>query len=163
MNSEICIWSETGRKNGENYSIAQYFLYNDGGRAKAGFKGLTGDCACRAIAIVTELPYKDVYSMINKVALSERTGKRKRGISNARTGVYKNNVHKIMRDLGWKWTPTMLIGQGCKVHLRADELPSGKILCFVSKHYTTLIDGIINDTFDPSRRGERCVYGYYSK
>jgi hypothetical protein len=30
------------------------FNYNDGGREAAGFKGFTGDCVCRAIAIATE-------------------------------------------------------------------------------------------------------------
>lgn len=27
------------------------FVYDDGGRAAAGYKGTTGDCACRAVAI----------------------------------------------------------------------------------------------------------------
>ena len=64
--------------------------------------------------------------------------------------------------LGFKWTPTMLIGQGCKVHLLADELPKGKLIVNVSKHFTCVIDGIINDTYDCSREGTRCVYGYYT-
>jgi len=33
----------------------------------------------------------------------------------------------------------------------------------VSKHLTTVIDGVLHDTHDPSRRGSRCVYGYYLK
>jgi len=37
-------------------------------------------------------------------------------------------------SLGWKWTPTMRIGQGCKVHLRADELPVGRLIVSVSRH-----------------------------
>lgn len=138
------------------------FNYNDGGRAAAGFKGTTGDCAVRAIAIVTGKPYKEVYGKVNELAKSERTGKRKRGISNARTGVYKGLVKRYMISLGYKWTPTMLIGQGCKTHLSADELPPGRILCNVSKHYVAVIDGVVNDTFDSSRGGKRCVYGYYS-
>jgi len=31
-----------------------------------------------------------------------------------------------MKSLGWIWTPTIQIGSGCTVHLRADELPSGQ-------------------------------------
>ena len=65
------------------------FQYNDGGRAEAGFKGTTGDCVCRAIAIATEKPYREIYDLINGFAKSERTGKRKTGKSNARTGVYR--------------------------------------------------------------------------
>ena len=36
------------------------FIYNDGGRAEAGFKGKTGDCVARAVAIASGLPYKEV-------------------------------------------------------------------------------------------------------
>lgn len=135
----------------------------DGGRDTAGYRGTTGDCATRSIAIVTGKPYQEVYDAINELAKSERTGKRKRGISNARTGVFPQLVRKYLTNLGWKWTPTMFIGSGCKVHLKADELPNGKLLVNVSKHYTAVIDGVIHDTFDPSRDGTRCVYGYYKK
>ena len=139
------------------------FNYNDGGRADAGFKGTTGDCVCRAIAIATERPYREIYDMINEFAKSERTGKRKKGKSNARTGVYKGTIKKVMEYLGWTWIPTMTIGSGCKVHLREDELPKGRIVCSLSKHETALIDGVLNDTYDCSRDGTRCVYGYYIK
>ena len=57
----------------------------------------------------------------------------------------------------------MAIGSGCKVHLRADELPSGRLIVSVSKHLTAVIDGVIHDNHDPSRDGTRCVYGYFSK
>lgn len=139
------------------------FVYDDGGRKAAGFKGDAGDCCVRSVAIVTGKPYQEVYDAINAMGKQERTGKRKRGKSNARTGVYGATARKYMDSLGWKWTPTMTIGSGCKVHLRADELPSGRVLAFVSRHFTTMIDGVIHDTFDPSRDGRRCVYGYYTR
>ncbi len=98
------------------------------------------------------------------MAQSERPGKRKRGKSNARTGVFNTLVKKYMISLGFKWTPTMFIGKGCQVHLRETEIPQqGRLLVNVSKHYTTVIDGVINDTHNPDRNGWRCVYGYYSK
>lgn len=137
------------------------FEFNDGGRAAAGYKGTTGDCVCRAIAIATERPYKEIYDLINDMAKEERTGKRKRGKSSARTGVYKQTINKVMDLLGWEWIPTMTVGSGCKVHLRDDELPSGRLVVQVSKHCTAVIDGVINDIYDPSRDGSRCVYGYY--
>ena len=46
------------------------FIYNDGGRENAGFKGQTSDCVTRAIAIVTNKPYKEVYNAINEIASS---------------------------------------------------------------------------------------------
>lgn len=138
------------------------FNYNDGGRSAAGYKGVTGDCGVRAISIVTGLPYQQVYDMINNLERGfkqRKTGKK----SNARTGVWQKDVKRIMEQLGWKWNPTMFIGQGCKVHLRENELPKGRILCNVSRHYVAVIDGVINDIYDCSRDGTRCVYGYYSK
>ena len=66
-----------------------------------------------------------------------------------------------MTELGFVWTPTMQIGSGCQVHLTADELPSGRLVCNVSKHQVAVIDGVIYDTHDCSRKGTRCVYGYW--
>jgi hypothetical protein len=68
-----------------------------------------------------------------------------------------------MAKLGWKWTPLVTIGSGCKVHLRPDELPKGRIMVQLSKHVAAVIDGVVQDTHDPSRSGTRCVYGYWSK
>lgn len=151
------------------------WTYNDGGRELAGYKGTTGDCVCRAIAIATGMPYQQVYTELNKISKTERRGKRKRGKSSARTGVYKNTIKRYMESIGWKWVGTMGIGTGCKVHLHKDELPSGRLVVRLSKHITCMIDGVINDTFNPQRGGSvgmkngkpfkqaetRCVYGYW--
>ncbi|MGH9574872.1 MAG: hypothetical protein ACRD40_15250 [Candidatus Acidiferrales bacterium] len=139
------------------------FQFDDGGRKCAGYKGKTGDCVVRSIAIGTGLPYQQVYDRVNELSKRERTGSRKRGKSNARTGVYKGTTHKLLESLGWRWTPTMEIGSGCKVHLRANELPPGRLIVSVSGHLTVVIDGVIHDTHDPSRRGTRCVYGYWQR
>ena len=37
------------------------FIFHDGGRAAAGYKGKTGDCVTRSIAIATERTYQEVY------------------------------------------------------------------------------------------------------
>ena len=139
------------------------FEFNDGGRQKAGFKGHTGDCVTRAIAIVTGKPYKEVYDTINTISINERITKRKKKKSNSRTGVFRKTYQKYLESLGYEWIPTMQIGQGCKIHLRSDELPSGHLIIRVTKHITTMIDGVINDTYDCSRQGTRCVYGYFQK
>lgn len=153
------------------------FVYDDGGRKAAGFKGRTGDCVTRSIAIATGKPYQEVYDALNELAGGERRGKRKRKVSSARTGVYKQTYRKYLVALGWTWTPTMQIGQGCKVHLTDGELPaSGRLIVSVSRHLTTVIDGVIHDTHDPQREDvffpadgsparvmRRCVYGYFTK
>ena len=139
------------------------FVFNDGGREAAGFKGVTGDCVCRSIAIAAERPYKEVYDTINEYAKKERTGRRKRGKSSARTGVYPATIKKVMAHYGFEWVPCMQIGQGCTVHLRADELPKGRLVVSLSKHNAAVIDGVLNDIYDCSRDGTRCVYGYFIK
>lgn len=139
------------------------FVYDDGGRAAAGYKGDAQDCACRAIAIAAELPYQQVYELINLAAKSERIGKRCQSKSTARNGVHTATMKRIMSSLGWTWVPTMGIGTGCKVHLREGELPMGRIIVRVSKHFTTVIDSVIRDTWDAQRETGRCVYGYYIK
>lgn len=134
-------------------------VYDDGGRAEAGFRGRTNDCVTRAIAIAGGLPYREVYDLINETSLRERprTGRR----SSARTGVRKGTMRRVFEQLGWPWTPTMQIGSGCQVHLRADELPGGALVVRLSHHTTAVVNGVIHDTFDPSRDGTRCVYGYW--
>ncbi len=140
------------------------FQFNDGGRAASGLTTKPKrDCCARAIAIAAEIPYDKACELIDQSAIGERTGTKKRGISSSQSGVYTRTFRKIMENLGWKWTPTMQIGSGCKVHLRSDELPMGRIICNVSRHYVAVIDGVINDVADCSREGTRCVYGYFSK
>jgi hypothetical protein len=67
-----------------------------------------------------------------------------------------------MGELGFAWTPTMRIGQGCKVHLRDSELPRGKLVVQVSRHFCAVINRVLHDTHDTTRVGMRCVYGYHS-
>lgn len=125
------------------------YKYNDGGRSKY-FKGQAGDCVTRAIAIATGLDYKEVYDIIKD--LLQHT---------PRNGLKKNETRDIMHYFGFTWVPLMRIGGGCQYHLTANELPKGTIIAKVTGHVTCIINGVINDTFDPSRDGRRCVYGYW--
>jgi len=141
------------------------YQFNDGGRKAAGFKGTTGDCVARAVAIASGLPYTEVYTKLASETGSQRAGKAGKRSASARNGI---NVGRkwfkdYMTSIGFVWVPTMGIGTGCKVHLNADELPKGRLIVSVSKHYTTLIDGVINDLYNPDRGGKRCVYGYWAK
>jgi hypothetical protein len=135
------------------------FVYNDGGRAAAGYKGRAGDCVVRAIAIATEKPYQEVYDGMNALALAERTHRARR--SSARSGVSRTTYERYLRDRGWEWIATMRVGSGCRVHLRAEELSRGRLVVRLSRHLTAVIDGVIHDIYNPDRRGSRCVYGYF--
>jgi len=130
------------------------YQYNDGGRAEAGFKGDTGDCVTRAVAIATGKPYKEVYDLANQLAGSKES---------ARLGLSKKTTKALLEHYGFIWEPTMKIGSGCQTHLKQSELPSGTIVVKLSKHICAVIDGVIHDTYDPSRDGTRCVYGYWRK
>jgi hypothetical protein len=163
------------------------FVHDDGGRAAAGYKGRAGDCVARSVAIASGRPYAEVYAALATGAGNER---KSRGAS-ARNGIHTTRkwFKDYMRSIGFEWTPTMLIGQGCKVHLDAAELPAGRLVVAVSKHYTAVIEGVIHDTHDPSDRPatiyprredapkgarelsngngwiydpKRCVYGYWT-
>ncbi len=155
------------------------FQYDDGGRAEAGYKGSTGDCGVRALAIAADMPYQEACDLVNKFAATERSGKRRgRGRSSVRGGIYASTYKRIMAHLGWKWIACMGIGTGCKVHLRSEELPPGRLIVRVSKHYAAVIDGVLHDTYDHSQKRVeigavngvpyrkewfRCVYGYWIK
>jgi hypothetical protein len=136
------------------------YVYDDGGRGAAGFKGQTNDCVVRAIAIATARDYREVYKGLNGMAQHERprSGKTR---SSPRTGVYKQTIRRYMQAIGWVWTPTMHIGSGTTVHLKADELPAGRLVVNLSRHLSAVIDGVIHDTADPSRNETRAVYGYW--
>jgi len=144
----------------------QDIIYNDGGRSKY-FKSEGRDCVVRAIAIIANKDYKEVYDILAHGNATQRRGKyekkSKAGKKTCLGGIDTNRkwFKDLMKSWGFEWVPTMQIGQGCKTHLRSDELPKGRIICYVSKHYTSVIDGVIYDTFDPSRDGKRCVYGYW--
>ena len=126
------------------------FRYNDGGRSRYFKAKRVGDCVVRSIAIATGRNYKEVYEDA-RVFL---------GYS-PRNGIESKGTKKLLAHFGGEWHPTMTIGSGCKVHLKADELPMGRIVCSCSGHLVAVIDGVVNDTFDCTRGGTRCVYGYW--
>lgn len=141
------------------------FVYDDGGREAAGFKGHTGDCVARAIAIASGRPYAEVYgTLANGMGDQRQTRRTKKTGRTAARGVSTRRkwFKEYMTKLGFKWTPTMKVGQGCRVHLKPEELPQGRLVVAVSRHYVAMIDGVIHDTHDPTRGGNRCVYGYWS-
>lgn len=150
-------------------SNSSIYQYDDGGRSDVGRKGHTGDCVCRAIAIAADLPYQEVYDRLAQGNASQRKSKRESKSKNrfkvrtASHGIYSSRkwFKDYMVEMGFVWTATMQIGSGCRVHLRADELPKGRIIARVSRHLVAVIDGVLHDTYDCSREGTRCVYGYW--
>lgn len=88
------------------------WIYDDGGRKAAGYKGDVGDCVTRAVAIAAGLPYQEVYDGLEGMANCKRITKRGPRRSAARNGVRKRTTKAYMERLGWTWIPTMKIGTG---------------------------------------------------
>jgi hypothetical protein len=128
------------------------FIFDDGGRQAAGFKGSAGDCVARAVAIASGRPYREVYDRLAAINAGHRR-KGKMRARTARSGILTSRIafKRYMAELGFEWTATMTIGSGCRVHLVAEELPSGRLVCNLSGHLTAVIDGTIRDTYDPRR------------
>ena len=139
-------------------------VLDDGGRQAAGYRGNARDCVVRAVAIATQQPYQVVYDALSTGSRSERrsTHNRRRKAS-ARSGIDTRRkwFKDYLTNLGWVWKPTMHIGSGCYVHLKAEELPRGHLIVALSKHYAAVMDGVLYDRTDCTRDGTRCVYGYW--
>jgi hypothetical protein len=126
--------------------------FNDGGRAEAGYRGQVADCAIRSICIAARLPYKSVYAA---AAEWERTHPGD-----------TNSVRHHLESLGWAWHPCGV--GGAAVHLRAEELPFGRIIVALPGrpgelgHLIAVIDHEIHDTFDCSFLFSRGVEGYFT-
>lgn len=136
------------------------FIYNDGGRSNY-FKGSNvGDCVCRALCNTTGVDYKVMYDLINKVSKLEKHSNK----SNARNGVYKDTIRKILKALQAEEIKVQEFGSNKKCHLCDEDLvdyQKGKYLLSLSHHNSSLIDGKLVDTYDCSRDGDRQVYKMY--
>jgi hypothetical protein len=144
------------------------WLYNDGGRWDAGYRPRhAGDCVCRAIAIATERPYREVYEeLFAEIGWSPggRGRKDADGLVHRRAHNEDALLRRYLAQRGWGWTPTRRMDTGCTtVRLQSYELPLGRLIVSVSRHLVAVIDGVINDTGDCSRYGTRRVYGYFAK
>lgn len=134
------------------------FELNDGGRAAAGFKGHTGDCGVRAVAIALQLPYKAVYNELGEHVAKKRTRKRERRKTNARNGVYRHQMLDYLAAKGWTWR-----------EFECGELPTfasfalaapERCIVLTKRHYFALIHGVRHDTHQKARTGT--VIGYYA-
>lgn len=107
------------------------FVWHDGGRAAAGYTGHTRDCAARAIAIATGVPYQEIYDEITEAqGVSPRNGTR--------------GVPALLEKQGWKREECTSVG----------EMPEDLGVLIVSLsgrrsgHVATVIGTTLYDTWD---------------
>jgi hypothetical protein len=152
------------------------FVEDDGGRSESGIargsaKDATWDCVVRSIAIATGKPYRNVHDGLTGATVrfvanaKDGWGKQKRRSVrdfHADHGVHRDVSGPYLQALGWKYTSTKELPRGRGMHLRADELPRGRLIVDVRRHWVAVIDGVLHDTIDCSDDGRRRILGYWS-
>jgi len=155
------------------------WVKDDGGRGRSGIargssKDGTGDCVARAIAIATQKPYREVHDALTAAKVREvaagkdawtRYARHRGGIRafHADHGVASAAYGPYLEGLGWKFTSTKELPRGKGVHLRADELPGGRLIVELRRHLTAVVDGVIHDTDDCSDEGRCRIRGYWTE
>lgn len=127
------------------------YVYNDGGRADAGYKGSAGDCGARAMAIALDLYYQVAYDEL------AQANKDAGGAKSARNGIMKDVYSKVLERHGWVWHPAPKF-VGRKAY--ASDMPQGTVIARMAGHFVCIIDGVVQDTFDCSHK---MVYGFWAK
>ena len=127
------------------------WVYHDGGRKDAGYKGHAGDCVCRAIAIVMDRDYQDVYDDINQFIRSLRQTKRVR-TSSARNGMHHPVCEAYMKRCGWRL-----------MRYTKHGLPKCPIIVDFTYHVCAVINRVAYDTHNVFNVKRQHVLGYYIK
>lgn len=125
------------------------YIYTDGGRAEAGMKTKT-DCGIRAMAIACNIPYTEARKVLKEVSKNGKMG----SAAIAR-GIYKEDMEAALSKYGFvrKSAPKI---EGRKA--RYYDLPKGRIVAHMAKHFAAVVDGNLCDAWDSSGK---MVYDYW--
>lgn len=132
------------------------WVETDGGRAAAGYKGKTGDCAVRAVAVALGLDYKAAY---NELAAENA---KITGVKSCRNGIWKSALEAVLARYGWEWrSAPKFEGR----HARAADFTTAAgysdfIIARMGRHFVAVLDGAVHDSWNSSHRA---VYGYWCK
>jgi hypothetical protein len=140
------------------------FVINDGGRAAAGFKGVTGDCGVRAAAIALQRPYQEVYDALFERAKAFKAKSRKAAVKKSsaspRNGVWREVLWPYIEDAGGVWVPLAGIGlTPVRVFQVAARWPRERLVLSLARHYSAMVDGMIHDAWP--QHDEKRVYGVW--
>lgn len=127
------------------------YQYSDGGRESAGLKSKT-DCGIRAVAIACQMDYSEARKLLKEYAAKGRQGSK--AISR---GIYRDDMDAALRSIGWVWYPSPRFA-GRKA--RYSDLPQGRFIARMARHYAAVVDGVLMDSWDSSRK---MVYGYWGE
>jgi len=144
-------------------------MNDDGGRRAAGYGKAAGDCGARAVSIASGKPYAEVFEAlkaaharhVQRLRGEKAEYERRRRSEPIENGCHVEVMHNYMRSIGWQYTD--LSGRHtAKVFLRADNLPKGRLVVLINRHYVAVIDGVIRDTHDSGEAGKRPVEGWWA-
>ena len=127
------------------------YTFNDGGRADAGYRGKTGDCMVRAIAILTKRPYKNVYTQMAE--LNAAYGLPKTGnasLANRHVPKGKGRGRKFSTEVCFMAFGLSKVKQTVGERLTYTEAYAryGDCIVRTRKHVCAIKDGKVQDIFD---------------
>jgi hypothetical protein len=135
------------------------FKYNDGGRAKAGIPGHSGDCVIRAIAIAERVPYKKARKIVQSFIAQDWASAGLTPSKKYATGMYGvHNTSFLLKSLGYKFVPTP--GKCFRAY---QEIPRGRVIVYTKGHVTAVINHEVRDSWNSQKTGIRRMQGYYVK
>ena len=108
------------------------YVYGDGGRWEAGFKGSAGDCVTRALAILTGRPYRERYRALAN-ANARAGGKR-----SARNGIRKGAEAEVFQACG---LVKVALGKGPRPTYSEAYQQYGDCIVSTTRHLAALVDG----------------------
>lgn len=109
-------------------------------------------CGVRALVLATGIEWTEAERLLRHCC---KNGKAGNGALSR--GIYKEDYNACLEFLGYKWVAAPKF-EGRKA--RAHDLPPGKHIASMAKHYCCVIDGDVYDTWDSS---DKMVYGYWTK
>lgn len=132
------------------YNIKPHYIYNDGGRAEAGYKGDAGDCGVRATCIATGQSYRKTYNEINRAAKNVDSSSR------SRTGISTYLLNKYLKCFGFEMTKSPF-----NTRVSNSLFKTGTFIIHTSHHYIACINGVFYDTHDGTKQGRANVLDYW--
>ena len=100
------------------------------------------DCVIRSLSLLTNRSWEDIYKELVHYSSKE--------------GYMTDNVEFVEDYLDDRYTRECHYSKTVKEF--AHEYPYGKYIVSMPNHVTSIINGVIIDTFDPSERIMRCAW-----
>lgn len=126
------------------WELSYFWILNDGGRSQSKRPRQKNDCTVRALAIARGLPYDMAYDLIKDAG---------------RTCSRGFHFPKWMSSQPWGRKISFPAVKGQRRMNPSSfvvSFPKGRYICQVAKHVFSVVDGVVQDTFENAP--DRCIY-----